>query len=213
VCETELIKRKWCSPCEDPPGRCNAGLLTSKESAQTTGGPSIVPSSQGTRRTCYWPCNKHQHRKRKRKTGITIMHWNAEGIQDKKIELENFMHHNAINICCIQETHLQDGKPFKIRGYQVFRNDRQGRKKGGVMTLIRNNINASEIKRWTGKTEYTQTWITTTTCTLDLVNYYCPNDTSLDLDRLPTTASSLLETLTANHKAEDMTHWIKEKRR
>jgi endonuclease/exonuclease/phosphatase family metal-dependent hydrolase len=85
----------------------------------------------------------------------------------------------------VQETHLQDGKPFKIRGYQVFRNDRQGRKKG-VMTLIRNNINTSEI----------------TTCTLDLVNYYCPNDKSLDLDTIQVTNDSFLITGDFNSQSQ-----------
>jgi exonuclease III len=54
--------------------------------------------------------------------------------------------------------------------------------KGGVMALVRNKLNASETKvRRTGEAEYIQTRIITTTCTLDLVNYYCPNK-SLDLD-------------------------------
>ena len=120
------------------------------------------------------------------------MHWNAEGITNKKTELEHFLHENSINICCLQETHLQEGKPFKIRGYQVFRNDRQGRKKGGVMTLVRNNLNASETKTQTGEAEYIQTRITTNTCTLDLVNFYCPQDKALSLDTIPVPDSSFL---------------------
>jgi hypothetical protein len=60
------------------------------------------------------------------------------------------------------------------------------------MTLIRNNIYASQTKRRTEEAEYIQTRITTTTCTLDLVIYYCPNDKSLDMDIIQ--ASSLLKT-------------------
>ena len=120
------------------------------------------------------------------------MQWNAEGITNKKTELEHFLHENSVNICCVQETHLQEGKPFKIRGYQVFRNDRQGRTKGGVMTLVRNNLKASETKRQTGEAEFIQTRITSTTCTLDLVNYYCPNDKALSLDAIQVTDSGFL---------------------
>lgn len=120
------------------------------------------------------------------------MHWNAEGITNKKTEFEHFLHENSINICCVQETHLQEEKPFKIRGYQVFRNDRQGRKKGGVMTLVRNNVNASETKTQTGEAEYIQTRITTTTCTLELVNYYCPQDKALSLDTIQVPDSNFL---------------------
>jgi hypothetical protein len=57
------------------------------------------------------------------------MHWNAEGVSNKREELQHFLHENNVNICCIQETHLQDDKSFKIRGYQVFRSDRKERKK------------------------------------------------------------------------------------
>ncbi|PVD24868.1 hypothetical protein C0Q70_15357 [Pomacea canaliculata] len=92
--------------------------------------------------------------KAKDNPNINIMHWNAEGVTNKKTELEQFLHQNSINICCIQETHLQKEKPFKIRGYQTFRSDRQGRKKGGVLTLVRNNMNASETKRYMDEAEY-----------------------------------------------------------
>jgi hypothetical protein len=37
---------------------------------------------------------------------------------------------------------------FKIRRHQVFRSDREERKKGGVRTLVRNNINVSETKQY-----------------------------------------------------------------
>nr|KAG5689417.1 hypothetical protein BaRGS_017935 [Batillaria attramentaria] len=131
-------------------------------------------------------------RKEKESPGLTIMHWNAEGITNKKTEFEHFLHENSINICCVQETHLQEEKPFKIRGYQVFRNDRQGRKKGGVMTLVRNNVNASETKTQTGEAEYIQTRITTTTRTLELVNYYCPQDKALSLDTIQVPDSNFL---------------------
>ena len=70
------------------------------------------------------------------------MHWNAEGVSNKKEELEHFLNINNINVCCLQETHLQEGKLFKIRGYQVFCSDRQGRRKGGVLTLVKNSLNA-----------------------------------------------------------------------
>ena len=120
------------------------------------------------------------------------MHWNAEGVSNKKTELEHFLHEHSINICCIQETHLHEGKPFKIRGYQVFRLDRQGRKKGGVMTLVRNNLNASEKKKYMEEAEYIHTKITTKDSTLEVVNYYCPNDKMLYLDTIQVPDSGVL---------------------
>jgi exonuclease III len=70
------------------------------------------------------------------------MHWNAEGLYNKKAELEHILHERNIQICCIQETHLQEPKSFKVRGYQCFRCDRKGRSKGGILTL-------TELYPWT----------------------------------------------------------------
>ena len=53
------------------------------------------------------------------------------------------MNKDNIDICCIQETNLQKDKTFKVIGYQCFRTDRGGdRRKGGIITLIKSNINA-----------------------------------------------------------------------
>ena len=71
------------------------------------------------------------------------MQWNADGLMRKKAELGHRMNKENIDICCIQETHLQKDKTFKARGYQCFRTDRGGdRRKGGIITLIKSNINA-----------------------------------------------------------------------
>ena len=70
---------------------------------------------------------------------LEIMHWNAEGVFHKEDELRHLLHQRDIDICCIQETHLKEGKSFKVRGYQTLRLDRPDRHKGGVLTLVRNN--------------------------------------------------------------------------
>ena len=73
---------------------------------------------------------------------LKAMQWNAEGLMTKKTELEHRMSKENIDICCIQETHLQKNKTFKGRGYQCFRTDSGGdRRKGGIITLIKSNIN------------------------------------------------------------------------
>jgi exonuclease III len=79
---------------------------------------------------------------------------------------------------------LQDDKSFKIRGYQVFRSDRKERKKGGVMTLVRNNINARETKQYLEEAEYLEVKVTIRESSLNNVNYYCPNDKMLSLDTI-----------------------------
>ena len=82
------------------------------------------------------------------------MQWNAEGLVKKKTELENILKEESIDICCIQETHLKKDKTFKIRGYQCIRTDRAGdRNKGGVLTLVKVNINAYLIDSSTDSVE------------------------------------------------------------
>lgn len=141
-------------------------------------------------------------KKQKNPPSINIMHWNAEGVSNKKDEFENFLHQNSISICCIQETHLQEGKPFKIRGYQVFRSDRVGRKKGGVMTLVRNNLNASETKRYMEEAEYIEVKVTTKETVLNIVNFYCPNDKQLSLDTIRVPDSGFLITGDFNSQSQ-----------
>ena len=78
---------------------------------------------------------------------LKIIQWNAEGVRLKKMELQYFLKLKAIDVCCIQETHLSSSHRFFIRGYEVFRQDRENRPKGGLLTLVRNNIPAAEIQR------------------------------------------------------------------
>ena len=120
------------------------------------------------------------------------MHWNAEGVSRKTAELSHFLHENDVNVCCIQETHLQGDKSFKIRGYKPFRNDRQGRTKGGVVILVRSNLHAEEIKSQTGDAEYIHVKVNTGKYSLDLINYYCPNDKDLSLDTIEVPDSNFL---------------------
>ena len=49
------------------------------------------------------------------------MQWNAEGLMRKKTGLEHIMNKDNIDICCIQEIHLQKDKTFNVRGYECFR--------------------------------------------------------------------------------------------
>ncbi|CAG2257388.1 unnamed protein product [Mytilus edulis] len=142
-----------------------------------------VGSSCGVRgRTRRATGRRNTKPKLKDKPVINIMHWNTEGASNKRDELQHFPHENNVKICCIQETHLQEGKPFKDRGYQVFRSDRKERKKGGVMTLVRNNINDREIKTCMEEAEYLESKVTIGQSSYKIVNFNCPNDKKLSLD-------------------------------
>ena len=87
----------------------------------TTGGqPLIARCTRGYKR----PTTEYNNKSSQ--TTLMVMQWNAEGLMRKKTELEHRMNKENIDICCIQETHLQKNKTFKARGYQCFRTDRGG---------------------------------------------------------------------------------------
>ena len=148
------------------------------------------------------------------------MHWNAEGINTKKTELEHFLHENNIHICCLQETHLQEKeendktktREFKVRGYQIFPSGRRGKTKGGVMTLVRNNLTASETKRYMDEAEYIQVKITLKDTILEVVNYYCPDNKALSLDTITVPGSGFLITGDFNSQSQSWGYNTMDKR-
>ena len=78
---------------------------------------------------------------------LKVMHWNACGVKLKKEELQEYLRLHKIDVCAIQETHLQPADRFWIRGYECFRQDRVSRKKGGILTLVKTCIPAVETWR------------------------------------------------------------------
>ena len=76
-----------------------------------------------------------------------IAHWNAEGVRQKKTELQNFLKQNGIDVCAIQEIHLTVNHRFYVRGYETYRQDQERRSMGGVLILVRNTIPSFEIQR------------------------------------------------------------------
>ena len=76
-------------------------------------------------------------------TTLKILQWNAEGLVKTKTELGNILKKKSIDICCIQETHIKRDKTFTMREYQCIRTNRaEDRNNGGVLTLVKSNINA-----------------------------------------------------------------------
>ena len=78
---------------------------------------------------------------------LRIMHWNAEGVRQKKLELQQFLKTQKIDVCCIQETHLNNTHRFSIRGYEIHRVDWADRPKGGVLTPVKTSIPSTEVQR------------------------------------------------------------------
>ena len=178
------------------------GVRTSVTTRQADATPSSAPR-HGSSPTATGGQTKPSWGPRRRKGNVTgqtekvkplmVMQWNAEGVLPKKDELQHLLLNKDIDICCIQETHLKKGKDFKIRGYQKpFRLDRPDRPKGGVLTLVRNNLHAIELSTHLDGAEYQYLKVQSKSKEVNLVNYYCPNDRPLSLSSLDVPYSSLL---------------------
>ena len=153
------------------------------ETNQTTGRPSRPScSTRGQGNKTAGPTKRRKHSRQQEP--FMVMHWNAESVTNKKTELEHILHERNIPICCIQEIHLQSDKSFKVRGYQCFRYDRTDRNKGGVLTLVRNNIQACLISSHMEDSEYQVLKLQASNAELKLVNFYCPNNKPLSLDSI-----------------------------
>ena len=118
-------------------------------------------------------------------TTLKVMQWNAECLMRKKTELEHRINKDNIDICCMQVTHLQKDKTFKVRGYQCFRTDRGGdRRKGSIITLIKSNISAYMSSSSNDGAEQHTIKVNTLKKDILLVNYYCPNNVNLALHNI-----------------------------
>ena len=114
---------------------------------------------------------------------LKIVQWTAEGVRLKKTELQHFLKLKAIDVCCIQETHLSSSHRF----FEVFRQHRENRPKGGLLTLVRNNIPAAEIQR-SGQadldTEYLGVKLVLSGTPVSVFNIYSPPDTQIQLHNI-----------------------------
>ncbi|XP_075157817.1 uncharacterized protein LOC142231083 [Haematobia irritans] len=80
----------------------------------------------------------------KQKPGLTIVHINAQSLQNKLDEFRQIFISSNIDIICVSETWFQpeivDGI-YNLQGYRLFRSDRDSHA-GGVCMYVRNELNS-----------------------------------------------------------------------
>lgn len=78
------------------------------------------------------------------KKSYRFMCWNARSVFNKRVELIDFIIKNNIDFAAISETHLTNKVKFNIKGYHIYRFDRN-RYGGGVALIIKDKINHYQI--------------------------------------------------------------------
>jgi hypothetical protein len=76
---------------------------------------------------------------------LQVATWNANGILNKKNEIEIFLHNKNIDICLISETHLTKQCSLNIKGYTTYQtNHPDNQAKGGSAILVKETITQYE---------------------------------------------------------------------
>ncbi|GJQ79034.1 hypothetical protein Trydic_g8736 [Trypoxylus dichotomus] len=80
--------------------------------------------------------NRHQTRPQ----SLTAAFWNANGLSNKKTELEEFIQRHQMDVLLIGETHLRANDRLSLRNFRVYRTDREGARGGGTAIMIKSSI-------------------------------------------------------------------------
>jgi exonuclease III len=58
---------------------------------------------------------------------LRLTYWNADGVRDRKLELEQFLSEHGVDICLLNETHLESVRGVRFANYVCHRTDRPTR--------------------------------------------------------------------------------------
>ena len=113
---------------------------------------------------------------------LRIVHWNAEGVRLKKLELQQFLKVQKNWHLPHPGNHLNNTHWFSIWGYEIHRVDQADRPKGGVLTLVKTSIPSTEVQRAEkADTEYITVKLTLPDRNLTICNLYSPPNKAINL--------------------------------
>ncbi|KAK9869117.1 hypothetical protein WA026_002875 [Henosepilachna vigintioctopunctata] len=75
-----------------------------------------------------------------RPKSLHVAFWNANGLREKRAELQKFAARNEIDVILVNETHLRAADTEKIRNFVSYRNDRQDRRGGGTAIYVKSHL-------------------------------------------------------------------------
>lgn len=78
---------------------------------------------------------------------LEIVSWNAQGLHPKRDELQEYVDRNHVDVVLVNETQLSPVQQDpRLRGYMLYRTDRQGRRGGGTAIYVKRDIMHSTIR-------------------------------------------------------------------
>lgn len=86
----------------------------------------------------------------KQSDGLHFLHLNTRSMLSCLYELKYSVINSGIDLICLSETWLGENTPdafVDIQGYTIFRNDRYGRRGGGVAVYVSNRLNATVLEK------------------------------------------------------------------
>lgn len=115
---------------------------------------------------------------------LNIMQWNAQSLNSNKQIFTNFLYTNNIHIAIISETWLKPHQQFKIKYYNVERND-CGNNHNGVAILIHNSINYTNINTYFDNSlQNICTRITINKKAISILSFYSPSNSDPAFSKL-----------------------------
>lgn len=80
---------------------------------------------------------------------LRIVTWNANGLTERRQEIQTFLQLEKIDIGLISETRFTEKSHFNIQGYSVYTtNHPSGNSHGGTAVIIKNNIKHYELEKY-----------------------------------------------------------------
>ncbi len=80
---------------------------------------------------------------------ISVCHINIHSITKHKDEL--LARFSKYDVISVNETNLKRERPFALKGYNIYRNDRAGKTCGGVLLAVKHHIKCTELFNETGE--------------------------------------------------------------
>ena len=105
---------------------------------------------------------------------LTIVSWNAGGIQPHAAQLKLYTEEMEPDVVCIQETWLRKDTKFEIKGYSMEAKSRTDRRGGGVAIFIKESISYERIPNIPNKIEGVSIKIRTIEKEINITTLYLP---------------------------------------